>query len=43
MIPEDRRRVLARTCAAREAGRLVAGQMLVLLGGAAALLLFPVV
>jgi hypothetical protein len=40
MIPEDRRRALARTRAARANGRDWAEQTLVLLAGAAALLLF---
>ena len=44
MIPEDRRRALARTRAARQADtrRSVAEQMVVLATGAAALLLFLV-
>ena len=43
MIPEDSRRALARTRAARDAGRAVVEQTMVLVVGAAALLLLLVV
>jgi len=43
MIPEDRRRALARTRAAQNTGRTMVEQMLVLVAGTAALLLFLVV
>jgi hypothetical protein len=42
MIPEDRRKALARTRAAQDTGRALVEQTLVLMAGAAALLLFLV-
>ena len=43
MIPEDRRRALARTRAAQDTGRSMVEQTLVLITGAGALLLFLLV
>ena len=43
MIPEDRRRALARTRSAQQTGRSIAEQTLVLITGAGALLLLLLV